>query len=300
MIMKCPEEMRAEVIKAGKVPVLVVKRKDSAKKGPGVLWIHGGGYMTGMKEMVYISRAMDLVRDLDAVVFSPGYRLSFQAPYPAAAEDCYQTLLFMKENADRFGFRSDQIMAGGESAGGGLCAAVCMMARDRKDVNIAFQMPLYPMMDQNDTETSVDNHGRIWNTKKNHLGWRLYLRGDYGRQVSPYASPAGQTDYSGLPPAYTFVSDGEPFLAETKTYIRNLKAAGIPAEIDIYPGNMHAFDMLDPNSYVSRTAVNRFREAVRKAAELYFCPQADELSRQQTADYDKHTGGTGDDENTIS
>ena len=178
MIMKCPEEMRAEVIKAGKVPVLVVKRKDSAKKGPGVLWIHGGGYMTGMKEMVYISRAMDLVRDLDAVVFSPGYRLSFQAPYPAAAEDCYQTLLFMKENADRFGFRSDQIMAGGESAGGGLCAAVCMMARDRKDVNIAFQMPLYPMMDQNDTETSVDNHGRIWNTKKNHVGWRLYLRGD--------------------------------------------------------------------------------------------------------------------------
>ena len=114
--------------------------------------------------MVYISRAMDLVRDLDAVVFSPGYRLSFQAPYPAAAEDCYQTLLFMKENADRFGFRSDQIMAGGESAGGGLCAAVCMMARDRKDVNIAFQMPLYPMMDQNDTETSADNHGRIWNT----------------------------------------------------------------------------------------------------------------------------------------
>ena len=300
MIMKCPEEMRAEVIKAGKVPVLVVKRKDSAKKGPGVLWIHGGGYMTGMKEMVYISRAMDLVRDLDAVVFSPGYRLSFQAPYPAAAEDCYQTLLFMKENADRFGFRSDQIMAGGESAGGGLCAAVCMMARDRKDVNIAFQMPLYPMMDQNDTETSADNHGRIWNTKKNHLGWRLYLRGDYGRQVSPYASPASQTDYSGLPPAYTFVSDGEPFLAETKTYIRNLKAAGIPAEIDIYPGNMHAFDMLDSKSCVSRTAVNRFREAVRKAAELYFCPQADELSRQQTTDYDKHKGGTGDDENTIS
>lgn len=300
MIMKCPEEMRAEVIKAGKVPVLVVKRKDSAKKGPGVLWIHGGGYMTGMKEMVYISRAMDLVRDLDAVVFSPGYRLSFQAPYPAAAEDCYQTLLFMKENADRFGFRSDQIMAGGESAGGGLCAAVCMMARDRKDVNIAFQMPLYPMMDQNDTETSADNHGRIWNTKKNHLGWRSYLRDDYGREVSPYASPAGQTDYSGLPPAYTFVSDGEPFLAETKTYIRNLKAAGIPAEIDIYPGNMHAFDMLDPKSCVSRTAVNRFREAVRKAAELYFCPQADELSRQQTTDYDKHKGGTGDDENTIS
>ena len=64
--------------------------------------------------------------------------------------------------------------------------------------------------------------------------------------VSPYASPARQTDYRDLPPAYTFVGTGEPFLAETKTYIENLKKCGISARIDIYDMDMHAFDMLRP------------------------------------------------------
>jgi acetyl esterase/lipase len=275
MIMKCPEEMRAEVIKAGKVPVLVVKRKDSAKKGPGVLWIHGGGYMTGMKEMVYISRAMDLVRDLDAVVFSPGYRLSFQAPYPAAAEDCYQTLLFMKENADRFGFRSDQIMAGGESAGGGLCAAVCMMARDRKDVNIAFQMPLYPMIDDRDTDSSRRNYRLPWNTAFNHAAWRLYLSKLVG-ETPAYAAPARQEDYTGLPPAYTFVGDHEPFYCETLQYIENLQKTGIPAKVDVYRTGMHAFDMLLPFRKISKQAAKAFEAQFLYAREHYFAEQARE------------------------
>ena len=94
--------------------------------------------MYGMKEMVHASRAVDLVKKFGAVVVSPGYRLAVQRPYPAAAEDCYSALIYMKNHARELGIRRDQIMVGGESAGGGLCAAVCLMARDRASVNIAF------------------------------------------------------------------------------------------------------------------------------------------------------------------
>ena len=68
-------------------------------------------------------------------------------------------------------------MVGGESAGGGLTAALCMMARDRKEVNIAYQMPLYPMLDDHDTDSSRDNHAKVWNTRRNHMAWRMYLKG---------------------------------------------------------------------------------------------------------------------------
>ena len=82
-------------------------------------------------------------------------------------------------------------MVGGESAGGGLAIALTYMARDKKEVNIAYQMPLYPMIDNLDTITSKDNHGKVWNTKRNHFGWKVYLRKNAKKEdVDPYASPA--------------------------------------------------------------------------------------------------------------
>ena len=157
------------------IPALVLSPKKKTDKTPGILWIHGGGYIAGMKEMVHMSRAVDLVKKYGAVVFSPGYRMAFETPYPAALDDCYDALLYLKNHADELGIRTDQIMVGGESAGGGLCVAVCMKARDTGDVKIAFQMPLYPMLDDRDTETSRDNHGKVWNTRKNHFAWKMYL-----------------------------------------------------------------------------------------------------------------------------
>ena len=252
------------------IPALVVSPKTEHHNAPGILWLHGGGYMLGMKEMVFMSRAVDLVKKYGAVVVSPGYRLSFVAPYPAAIDDCYDALLYLKNHVDELGINRKQIMVGGESAGGGLCAALCMMARDRGEVNIAYQMPLYPMLDNCDTESSADNHGKVWNTRKNHAAWRLYLRRNGKMKVPPYAAPARQTDYSGLPPAYTFVGDGEPFYCETCTYIENLKKAGVEAQMDIYHSDMHAFDMMRPDESLSRTAARKFNEQFEYAMKNYF------------------------------
>ena len=267
--------VRKICIHAGKrkIPALVLSPKDTPEQATGVLWLHGGGYIAGMKEMVHMSRAVDLVKRFGAVVVSPGYRLALFAPYPAALDDCYAALLYMKANAPALGIRDDQLMVGGESAGGGLRAAVCIKARDTGAVRVAFQMPLYPMLDDRNTESSRNNHGRVWNTRKNHFAWACYLLGQNRKNLPPYAVPARLTDFTGLPPAYTFVGDGEPFYAETVRYIEQLKAAGVPASMDVYHSNMHAFDMMQPDDSLSQEAAGRFNAQFAYAQAHYFAPQ---------------------------
>ena len=164
-------------------------------------------------------------------------------------------------------------MVGGESAGGGLTAALCMYAKDKGEVNIAFQMPLYPMIDHRDTESSRDNHGISWNTRRNHAAWKLYLRGQEGDDVPAYASPSRRTEYDGLPPCYTFVGDREAFYCETLQYAENLKKAGVPASVDIYPTGFHAFDMLLPFRKISKKAIAAFEREYLYAAEHYSAEQ---------------------------
>jgi acetyl esterase/lipase len=148
-----------------------------------------------------------------------------------------------------------------------------MLARDWKEVNIAYQMPLYPMLDDHDTDSSRDNHAKVWNTRRNHMAWRMYLKGIEDKDVSVYAAPARQTDYSGLPPAYTFVCTAEPFYCETMTFIDNLKKAGVEAAVDVYEGLYHAFDMNSPKLDISKEAIKRFNERFAYAKEHYFAEQ---------------------------
>ena len=131
------------------------------------------------------------------------------------------------------------------------------------------------MIDNLDTESSKDNHAPVWNTKLNHIGWKAYLGELYeqGENVPPYATAARQTDYSNLPPAYTFVGDVEPFYCETLTYIDNLQKAGVEASVDIYPNCFHAFDMLLPFKKISKQAAQKFEEKYLYACEHYFAEQ---------------------------
>lgn len=272
----CKTEYRKIPLTRRKAMKLLIVRPDCPSEttpATGVLWLHGGGYLTGFPEMAFMSRATDLVREFGAILLCPDYRLSWQAPYPAAISDCYRALIYMKNHAQELGIRPDQIMVGGESAGGGLAAALCLRARDQGAVRIAFQMPLYPMLDCEDTPSSVNNHAKVWNTRRNHLAWKLYLRSVKQKKVSPYASPSRCSDYRDLPPAYTFVGDAEPFYSETLTYIENLQKAGVPAMVDVYPNQYHAFDMMEPDSLPGREAAKRFCEAFDYARSHYYAKQ---------------------------
>lgn len=257
------------------IKLLILRHPNPAKeKVPGVLWVHGGGYQSGSAKDIFATRALSLVMKFGAVLVAPNYRLSKKYPYPAALHDCYAALLYLKNHAEELGVRDDQIMVGGESAGGGMAAALCMLARDRGEVNIAFQMPLYPMLDDRDTPSSKDNHAPNWNTKRNKKAWKRYLRTAYGTDiVSYYAAPARCRDYSGLPPCYTFVGDIEPFYCETVDYVHHLQEAGIKAAVDVYPDWFHAYDLFFPTRKVVREAIARFEEQYRYASEHYFAPQ---------------------------
>ena len=256
----------------GKRKLLILRPWNQTERTTGVLWLHGGGYATGIAEMVFFSRAKSLVKKYGCVVVAPSYTLSWKKPYPAAVEDCYAALVYIKEYAAELGIRSDQIMVGGESAGGGLAAALCLMARDRGKVNIAFQMPLYPMIDDRDTESSRDNHAPVWNTKRNHAAWKMYLRGIAG-ETPAYAAPARAEDLRGLPPCYTFVAEEEPFYCETLDYVKRLNEAAVMAKADVYKGGCHAFDIMKPWKRESKEAAAMFEKEFQHAQEHYFAAQ---------------------------
>lgn len=252
---------------------LQTKNLQSNVKKPAVLWIHGGGYAIGVPEQVFpfIKR---MLFSVDCVVAVPEYTRSTQKPYPHGFNDCYNALLWLKENCAAFGASNEKIFVGGESAGGGYCAALCLYARDKGEVNIAFQMPIYPMLDDRPTQTNQNNHAPCWDSRLNDDAWRLYLGELYNTDNVPcYAAPARATNYSNLPPAVTYVGDIEPFTAETITYVNNLQSAGIKVSFKMFKGCYHGFDIVCSDSDVGREAAEFFKENFVFAAKNYSAKQ---------------------------
>lgn len=253
-----------------------IKNKKPKEKTPGILWIHGGGYTHGMTEMIYFTRGLNLVKKYGAVLITVEYRRAPKYPYPCALEDCYSALKYLKDNSEELEFNPNQIFVGGESAGGGLTCALSIYARDKNEVKIAYQMPLYPMIDCLETPSNKNNKAPIWNTRRNNKAWKQYLKNidtSNIKNISPYASPSRLDDYSNLPPAYTFVGDIEPFYDETLIYINKLKEANIEAKVDVYENCFHAFDMILPYKKISKAAIKKFEEEYLYACEHYFKKQ---------------------------
>lgn len=238
------------------IRVRIFKPIDATDDLPGMAYFHGGGYIIGNPEIA-LGIIEDFIAKRACVVVAPDYRKSLEAPFPAAFDDCYDTLLWLKENAKTLGVKPDGFIVGGHSAGGGLTAAVTLKARDTKDVNIAFQMPVYPMIDDRQIKgTSADFVSPVWSSKSNKVGWDLYLKGlkTNNSNIPPYAAPARNTDYANFPPTITFVGDKEPFKDETLSYVDNLRNANIPVEFKLYEGCFHGFETIVPKAEISKNA----------------------------------------------
>lgn len=264
----------------GKLRLCVYANPTPKPEAIGLLWIHGGGYAIGSPEQdtAFVKNFMDTA---NCVVVSPDYTLSVDAPYPAAVNDCYNALLWMRDNSQQLGIRPDQLFVGGDSAGGGLAAAVTLMARDKGEVSVAFQMPLYPMLDDRMTTPSAQNNNApVWNSAANEIGWQLYLGELFGTDAVPsYAAPARELDFSKLPPAYSLVGSIEPFCDETKEYFAQLNSAGVEATLDVYPGCFHAFDMMCAKTQVAQEATAACLKAFLYAASHYYAPQPEHITR---------------------
>lgn len=257
----------------GKLRVRIYRRKHSNGRATGLLWLHGGGYAFGIPE-IENGTIERFIQTADSVVISPDYRLSDEAPFPAALDDAYDTLLWLNQNVDQLGVRPNQLFVGGESAGGGLACATVAYARDLGEVAVAFQIPLYPMLDDRmATNSAQHNNAPVWNTKANITAWRQYLGDDFQTErVSAYAAPARLTNFQNLPPAFTFVGDIEPFYDETRLYFDNLKRAGVSAECLIFPGAFHGFDVLAPKSESAKKATKALMDAYLNATKNYVTP----------------------------
>lgn len=225
---------------------------------PVLVYYHGGGYTVGCPEM-----ALDTIQSFmtarPCVVVAPDYRKALTDPFPAGFNDCYDTLLWATEHAQEIGGRTDGVIIAGHSAGGGMTAAVTLKARDTGDAKIAFQMPIYPMIDDRQTSASSQlDKVPVWNSRTNQLGWASYLRHLHqtGQEVPVYAAPARNSDYSRFPPTITFVGDQEPFLDETVQYVNQLKEAGIPVRFKLFQGAFHGFDQIARKTKIGKAALD--------------------------------------------
>ncbi|RAS73623.1 alpha/beta hydrolase [Priestia endophytica] len=250
---------------ANSLPLRIYRPKSINESLPVLLWIHGGGYILGSIDD-NDDTCMRLVKEANCVVVSVDYRLAPEHPYPAPIEDCYAALKWIADNAEPLNIDSNRIGVAGASAGGGLTAALTLLARDRQYPSICFQMPLYPMIDDrnNTPSTNEIKEGFVWNQKTNEASWKMYLGEIYGTDNIPaYASPARAEDYSNLPYTYTFVGQLDPFRSETLTYVTKLAQAGVDVEFHLYPRAYHWFEGLNPNANVSIHAVNEIIQAVK-------------------------------------
>ena len=256
-----------------KVRACIYRPLNQKSNAVGLLWLHGGGY--GMcipeQDITYYENFMKVE---NCIIVAPDYTHSVDSPYPSAFNDCYEVLYWMKQNVNKLGIKDNQLFVGGESAGGGLTAALSLYARDKKEVNIAFQMPLYPMIDDRMITNSSQYDVPIWNSKSNYLGWKLYLGNLFkSDNVPKYAAPSREINYLNLPPTFTFVGDIYPFYDETIEYINNLKKAGVKTSLFVYKGCYHGFDTVCPNATKSRHATNELLKAFRYACDNYFYEQ---------------------------
>lgn len=269
----CEEKFIASTNGGPSIRVRIFKPLDQSGELPGMLYIHGGGLVLGNPED-HLAIIQRFIEASPCVIVAPDYRKAFEAPYPAAFNDCYDTLLWMNANVHKLNIIPGKLIVAGHSAGGGIAAAVTLKATDTREVNIAFHVPVYPMLDdRQNTESAKDNNAPGWSSRSNKLGWSAYLRDirKNGNDIPVYASPARAKDYSKLPPAITFVGDLEPFRDETISYVGNMKRAGVPVAFKLFEGCYHAFDVLFPDLEVSQEAWSFLLDSYRSYIIKYIC-----------------------------
>jgi acetyl esterase/lipase len=237
-----------------------------AQNGPAaaMLWIHGGGYVIGnAKQDDRLCRRFS--QKLGITVASVEYRLAPEHPYPAGLEDCYAALTWL---AALPAVDAHRLAIAGASGGGGLAAALALLARDRGEIRPAIQLLIYPMLDDRAAaHNGADRNYRMWSETSNRFGWASYL-GGADPQV---AVPARRADLSGLPPAWVGVGTLDLFYQEDVAYAERLKAAGVPCKLDVVRGAFHGFDALAPRRPVSRAFFESqcasLRDALKPAAQ---------------------------------
>lgn len=249
------------------VPVRVYRPADRTSRLPGYVYFHGGGFSIGDVDVAHAAVAR-IASEVGVVAVSVNYRLAPEDPYPAGVDDCYSALTWAANHASELGIDTQRLGVGGDSAGGGLAAAVALLARDRGGPALIFQYLDHPELDDRLRTPSMR---AFIDTPLNpratmELSWKNYLGADGepgAANVSPYAAPARAEDLSGLPPAHVVTAEFDALRDEGIEYAQRLSLAGVNAELHLYPGTFHG-SIFVAEARVSRRMLADQLDALRR------------------------------------
>ncbi|MEU6161963.1 alpha/beta hydrolase [Streptomyces sp. NPDC047130] len=228
---------------------LYVPAPGRPRTGGAVLWIHGGGLVSGsaVQDHRWAGR---LCAELGTVVVSAEYRLAPEHPFPAPLDDCHAVWRWLLEHAADLGVDTGRVAVGGQSAGGGLAAALAQRLHDEGGTRPVAQWLFCPMLDDrtaSDRALDAVRHP-VWDNRSNRAGWAAYLGAEPGGPGAspppPYAVPARREDLAGLPPAWIGIGDADLFHRESCDFAARLRAAGVDTELDVMPGAPHGVETL--------------------------------------------------------
>lgn len=246
--------------------VRLYARRTATDGVPCLYWMHGGGHIMGDLEQDDPMLA-DVVGQLGCVAVSVDWRHAPEHPFPAAIEDAYEGLVWVADHTRQLHVEPSKIVIGGASSGGGLAAALALLARDRGGPALAHQILIYPMLDDRELTVSSQGvvHAQLWNVERNRVAWRYYLGDLTGtEEVSPYAAPARAADLTHLPPTWLATGELDLFADENVAYAQALMAAGVSTELHVYAGAYHGFDLFAPSAAISHRYLRDRREVFER------------------------------------
>ncbi|MFJ3671106.1 alpha/beta hydrolase [Streptomyces sp. NPDC090106] len=221
-------------------------RKDGSTPGSAVLHFHGGAMVAGSVDL-YGPLVRTYVAWTGVPMLAVDYRLAPEAPAGTAAEDGFSALRWLASHAEALGVEPSRIAVMGDSAGGGVAAAVAILARDR-GVPLARQVLVYPMLDDRTTgpDPHLDASPLLFPHVFNRTAWSAVLgtSGRGGEGAGPGVVPARNDDFGALAPAYIEVGELDIFRDEDVRYALRLWQAGVSTELHVVPGMPHAYDVL--------------------------------------------------------
>ncbi len=253
----------------GDVAVRIVRPRESRGTLPVILYMHGGGWVFGNAN-THDRLVRELTVGTGAAVAFVEYDRSPEAHYPVALEQGYATAQWIVRNGLDNGLDPDCMAVAGDSVGGGMTAALALMAKERGDVRFVQQSMYYPVTDAAMDTGSYEQfaEGYFLAAKGMAWFWDAYLP-DVDRRSEPYASPLRASDeqLTGLPPAFLLVDEADVLRDEGEAYAARLRAAGNDVTTVRYDGITHDFMMLNPlsHTHATRAAVAQAIAVLRDA-----------------------------------
>jgi acetyl esterase len=270
-IEKLPVDERWMTVPAevGDVRVRIVRPSGAAGTLPVILYMHGGGWVLG-NAGTHDRLVRELACGAGAALVFVEYDRSPEARYPVAIEQGYATARWIVREGAANGLDPERIAIAGDSVGGGMTAAIALMARDRGDVRFVHQSMYYPVTDAGMDTGSYQEfaEGYFLSDKAMEWFWDCYAP-DVERRSEPYASPlrARHEQLAGLPPALVIVDEADVLRDEGEAYGARLRAAGVAVTTVRYDGITHDFMMLNPLSgtHATRAAIAQAISTLRAA-----------------------------------